>query len=151
MVSSSRSDERSPLSGIKHTGILWKILARAEAKDAGADEAVLLDTQGHVSEATSANIFWARGDALYTPSLDCGILRGITRMLVIEIAQGEDITVTEGRFKLDELRAADEAFLTSSTRELAPIRSLDDVRFPEPVPGRLTERLSELYRSRTRG
>jgi len=148
IVSGFRSDERSPLSRIKQTGILWKILARTEARRAGADDAVLLDTQGYVSEATSANMFWVRNGTLYTPSLDCGILPGITRAIVIEIAREQGITVSEGRFALDELRAADEAFLTSSTWELAPMRSLEEIPFPEGAPGPVTELLTELYRER---
>lgn len=150
VVSGFRSDERSPLSRIKQTGILWKILARTEARRAGADDALLLNTQDRIAEATSANIFWARDGALYTPSLDCGILPGITRALVIEIAREQGISVTERKFTLDELRTADEAFLTSSTWELAPIRSLGDVPFGG-APGLITRSLTESYRERLRG
>lgn len=140
---SFRSDERSPLSRIKHTGILWKIMPRAEAKRSGLDDALLLNTAGDVSEGTSANIFWAKDGSLYTPSLDCGILPGVTRSIVMEIAREHGIGVSEGRFPLDHLLSADEAFLTSSTSELVPIRSIEDTVFPG---GPITSRLLELYR-----
>lgn len=146
IVSSFRSDERNPLTGIKQTGILWKILARAEARRAGVDDALMLDTQVHVSEATSANIFWVRGNILYTPSLDCGILPGVTRAIVLDIAHEQDISAIEGKFGLDDLRAADEAFLTSSTWELAQIRSLAEKEFGTSRP--ITKKLTEKYRLR---
>ena len=143
VISSFRSDEQNPLTGIKQTGILWKILARAEAKRAGADDALILDTQGHVSEATSANIFWVRDDTLYTPSLDCGILPGVTRALVIGLAREQGLAVIEGKFTLDELLTSDEAFLTSSTWELAPIHSIAERKFKTGRP--IMEKLTELY------
>jgi len=148
-VSTFRSDEQSPLSRIKQAGILWKILARAEAKRAGMDDAVLLNTNGHIAEATSANILWMRSGTLYTPSLNCGILSGITRRIVIEIAREQGIAVVEGEFALGELGAADEAFLTSSTLEVAPIRSLNDKEFADAAPGPATRQFMELYHSRT--
>jgi branched-chain amino acid aminotransferase len=147
IVSSARSDEESPLSRIKHTGILWKMLARAEAKRAGADDALMLDTKGHVSEATSANVFWVRGGALYTPSLDCGILPGITRAVVIDIAREQGTAVREGKFPPDDLLAADEAFLTSSTWELAQIGSIAGKEFRTSRP--ITKTLTEEYKLRT--
>jgi len=148
VVSRYRADERSPLSGVKQTGILSKILARAEAVRAGADDAVLLDTRAFVAEATSSNAFWLREEKLFTPSLTCGILAGITRRIVMEIAREREIGVVEGEFALGELRTAEEMFLTSSTWEIAPVRSLDGVEFPR-ASGPITKRLQELYRGRT--
>lgn len=142
---SFRSDERSPLSRIKHTGILWKIMPRVEGKRAGFDDALLLNTAGDISEGTSANIFWVKDGILYTPSLDCGILPGVTRSLVIEIARRHGMSVSEGCFPAEYLLGADEAFLTSSTAELVPIHSIEDKVLPGgPVTGLLTG----LYRER---
>jgi len=136
---SFRSDERSPLSRIKHTGILWKIMPRVAAKREGFDDALLLNTVDDISEGTSANIFWAKNGALHTPSLDCGILPGVTRSLVIEIARQQGISISEGCFPVDHLLRADEAFLTSSTAELVPIRSIEGKVFPGgPITGLLT-------------
>ena len=146
-LSTFRSDEQSPLTGIKHTGLLWKIMARREARQAGVNDAIMLNTKSHVAEATSANAFWARDGVLYTPSLDCGILAGVTRGIVLEIAREQGIEAVEGHFAFEELLAAEEAFLTSSTWELAPIRSIDDMTFAE-APGEVTRLLTELYRDR---
>lgn len=149
LVSRSRADDRSPLSRVKQIGILPKILARAEALRLDADDGLLLDTRGYVAEATSSNAFWLREGTLFTPSLSCGILAGITRALVIEIAKNEGLTVMEGEFPLDELRRASEMFLTSSTWEIAPVHSLDGTAFGDTHPGPVTRRIAELYRQRT--
>lgn len=146
---SFRSDERSPLSRTKHTGILWKILPRAEAKRAGFSDALLLNTSGHISEGTSANAFWVRDESLFTPALECGILPGVTRSIVIEIARENGIVVREDCFPLDHLLAADEVFLTSSTAELTPIRSVEESVFPG-ASGSMTRRLTDLYREYVR-
>lgn len=145
MVSSFRSDERSPLSGLKVIGILPKIVARTEAVRGGHDDALLLDTGGRVSEATSSNAFWVRGGDLFTPSERCGILLGITRGVVMEIAARQDIRVREGEFLIEEALGADELLLTSSTWEIAPVRSLGDREYGI---GPVTRRLMEGYRER---
>ncbi|MDI6828051.1 MAG: aminotransferase class IV, partial [Armatimonadota bacterium] len=148
MVSSFRSDELSPLSRIKHTGILWKVMARAEARRVGMDDALLLNTKGHISEATAANIFWTRDKKLFTPSLDCGILAGITRAIVIEIADAVGIETAQGHFTIEELFNADEVFLTSSTRELVPVRLVGEKQYGEVAPGSMTRLLASLYQER---
>lgn len=147
---SFRSDERSPLSRIKHTGILWKILPRNEAKSRGFDDSLLMNTAGNVSEGTSANIFWAKDGVLCTPSLGCGILPGVTRAVITDIARKHGITVREGAFPLEDLLTAEEVFLTSSTSELSPVRSVEDSTFPGGAPGPITITLSGLYRERVR-
>ncbi len=144
---SFRSDERSPLSRIKQTGILWKIMPRVQAQRAGFDDALLLNTSADISEGTSANIFWTKDGALHTPALECGILPGITRSLVIQVAREHNIAVTEGCFPIEHLLSADEAFLTSSTAELVPVRSIGDTEFPG---GPITGLLTRLYRQRIR-
>jgi len=147
---SYRSDERSPLSRIKQTGILWKILPRADAVRSGFDDALLMNTAGDISESTSANTFWVRDEVLYTPSLECGILPGVTRSIVVQIAREAGIEVIEDRFPLDHLLGADEAFLTSSTAELAPVRSIEETVFPSDAPGPMTRRVMELFRDHVR-
>lgn len=146
-VSRFRIDERGPLCGVKHTGILPKILARTEAVNSGADDAVLLDTRGFVGEGTSSNLFWAKGGRLYTPSLSCGILAGVTRQVVAEIASAEKIAVEEGEFRLDVVKEAEEVFLTSSTWEIAPVRELDGSVFRGSA-GPVTTAIHRLYRKR---
>lgn len=148
IMSGFRADERSPLSGVKQIGILPKILARSEAKSAGADDAMMLNTAGFVAEATSSNAFWVKDGELFTPTLDCGILAGITRETALGIAWESGMTIHEGQFALDDLLAADEVFLTSSTWEIAPVRSLGDTVFGGPGP--ITARIAEQYRRQIR-
>lgn len=147
IVSRFPTDELSPLSGVKQIGILPKILARREACGVGADDAILLDHRGNVSEATSSNVYWVTGGKLFTPSLSCGILAGITRGIVMELAKANGLEVCEGEFELESLLSADEAFLTSSTWEIAPVASVNDVELGG-TERRVTTRLHSLYLER---
>jgi 4-amino-4-deoxychorismate lyase len=100
--------------------------AEAEARRRGADDAVFVDAAGVVLEGPTTNVWWRRERTLYTPSLDLGILAGVTRATVIELAGAAGYDVEEGGYQLDELQAADEAFTSSSVREVMPVTSLDD-------------------------
>jgi len=100
------------------------ILAKREALLDGYDEAILLDTQGLVSEASGENLFMVRGGVLHTPPLHT-ILEGITRDAVIRLAKDEGIQVIEGAITRDELYVADEVFLTGTAAEVTPIREID--------------------------
>ena len=124
------------------------ILARLELRVTGADEAMLLDSDGHVAEGATSNLFFADGTALKTPSLDGPILPGITRATVIDIAESEGIPVEEGTYAPDAVREADEAFLTNSTWEIRPVGTVDGIAVDgdgEGVAGPLTTLLSRLY------
>jgi len=147
-VSGFRVDEQSPLTRVKQTGILWRILARTNARRAGFDDALLLNTVGNVSEATSANVFWVKSGHLFTPDTDCGLLPGITRSLVIQIAETKNIPVIEGSFGLNDIFQADEVFLTNSISELVPVQSLDERVFAL-APGPVTMQLADGYRALT--
>ena len=124
------------------------ILARLELRATGADEALMLDPSGYVAEGATSNLFFVDGTALKTPSLDGPVLPGITRRTVIELAEEEEIPVEEGRYAPDDVREADEAFLTNSTWEIRPVSTVDgiDVGNADGDPaGPLTELLSRLY------
>ncbi|BCW97609.1 MAG: branched chain amino acid aminotransferase [Armatimonadota bacterium] len=144
-VSPFRIDPASPLRGVKHTGIMPKIMARRLAAEEGCQDALLLTADGFVGEASAASVFWVHGGSLFTPSLDCGILDGLTRMLVLQVASLGGIPAEEGRFSLEHLLHADEVFLTSSTWELVPVKRVGLRDFAAPRPGPLTRRLMELY------
>ena len=101
------------------------ILARLELRVTDADEALLVDGEGHVTEGATSNLFFVRDNALRTPSLDGPILPGITRRVVLELAREEGIPVEEGQYTPDEIRSADEVFLTNSTWELRPVETVD--------------------------
>jgi len=99
---------------IKSLNFLNNILAKIEAKEGGALEAVMLNEQGWIAEGTVSNVFFVRGGRLCTPSAEAGILDGITRELVIDLARGSGLEVGEGLFGVDDLLSADEVFFTNS-------------------------------------
>jgi 4-amino-4-deoxychorismate lyase len=132
-----RADAPWLLPGVKSTSYAVNIAAEAEARRRGADDAVFLDPAGIVLEGPVTNVWWRRGETLFTPSLDLGILAGVTRAAVLELAQGR-WQVREGRFHADDLRAADEAFTSSSVRELLPLASVDGTELGRgPAAGEL--------------
>jgi branched-chain amino acid aminotransferase len=132
---------------IKSSNLLNNILAAHDARRAGADEAVLFNTAGFLSEGTQSNIFFVAGGTLRTPSLDCGLLSGVTRDLVLDLAGRMGIPRQEGRYRRAELEGADEIFLTSTTREVLPISRLDGRPVGEGCPGPVTLRLHDGYRA----
>jgi 4-amino-4-deoxychorismate lyase len=113
------------LPGVKSTSYAVNMAAEAEAKRRGADEAVFVDGDGFVLEGTVTNVWWRAGDTLFTPALELGILAGVTRAALIELAQEGGFTVEEGVFPLGELLAAEEAFTSSSVREVMPLVAVD--------------------------
>jgi 4-amino-4-deoxychorismate lyase len=114
------------LGGVKSTSYAVNMAAEAEARRRGADDAVFVDASGIVLEGPTTNVWWRRERALYTPSLDLGILAGVTRATVIELAGATGYEVEEGAYDLSELQTADEAFTSSSVREVMPVTALDD-------------------------
>jgi branched-chain amino acid aminotransferase len=144
-IASGRRNEHAMTAGLKTLAYTDSVLALIEARRAGADEAIFLDTEGHCSEATASNVFiWAAG-TLVTPPLGCGALPGITRATVLELAGDLGVPTAERAFDVDELASADEAFLTSSLRGLAPLVRIGLRRIGRGTPGALTHRLSAAY------
>jgi aminodeoxychorismate lyase len=139
-TSSHRVNAGDPLLRHKTSNKLAHVLACAEAADAGADEALLLNTDGHVAEAASANVFWIRGREVRTPALDCGALPGITRGLVMEWSAALGLRVRECHAKPRELVAADAVFITLSSMGVVEAVSLDGRRLKRsPIVARLRE------------
>lgn len=131
------------LAGAKTTSYGEAFAARRLAESEGADEALLV-ASGLVLEAATANVWWRRGDELCTPATRAGVLPGVTRELVLEHE-----AVTEGAFPLHDLAAADEAFVTSSIREVMPVVSLDGKRVGNGRPGPAAARLQAALRLRS--
>ena len=125
-------------------------LAKKEAIACGYDEALLLDTEGYVSEGSGENIFIVRNGALKTTPLT-SILEGITRSSIIKIAHDEGIEVIEERFTRDELYIADEAFFTGTAAEVTPIRLVDGRSIGTGRPGKITKRLQSIFFSAVKG
>ena len=114
------------LASAKSMSYAENMAAQDSAIGAGADDALLIADDGTVLEAPTANVWWREGDQLVTPSLDLPILPGVTRGLLLEVAQQETI---EGVFPLARLLDADEVFITSSIREVMPVASVDGTTF----------------------
>jgi branched-chain amino acid aminotransferase len=120
------------------------VLAKHEVKKAGYDEAILLDAEGYVSEASGENIFMVRDRKIKTTPL-ASILPGITRDSIITLARDKGYTVLEERFTRDELYTADEAFFTGTAAELTPIREVDDRQIGAGRRGPMTEDIQETF------
>jgi len=120
------------------------ILAKREAVRSGYDEALLLDTEGYVCEATGENIFIVEGDTLKTPPLT-SILPGITRDSIMTLAKDLELKVVEQRFTRDELYTADEAFFCGTAAEVTPIREVDDRTIGKGSAGDITLRIQAAY------
>jgi branched-chain amino acid aminotransferase len=125
IISSYRRDEMSPLVGIKTLNCLPSVMARMEAEAAGADDAVLLNTQGNVAEGSTANVFVVKGNQLVTPALGQGCLPGTVRAAVLEIAPALGLEVGEDVLCQDALFEADEVFFSSAIKLLRPILNLN--------------------------
>ena len=116
---------------VKSLGRLHGILARLEARDAGVDDALLLGSDGVVTEGPTWNVFWRSGDRLFTPSLEAGVLDGVTRAAVIEVARELGIDVEETLAPREHLQEADEIFATMSSAGCVPVRELDGRVIPQ--------------------
>lgn len=135
------------LPGVKSTSYAVNMAAEAEAKRRGADDAVFT-AGGIVLEAPISNIWWRRGEVLRTPETELGVLAGITRATVLELATLTGYAVVEGAFPVDELREADEAFTSSSVRELLPVVELDGRPIGDGAPGAAARSLQAALRER---
>jgi 4-amino-4-deoxychorismate lyase len=133
------------LPGVKSTSYAVNMAADAEARRRGADEAIFVDADGVVLEGTVTNVWWRKGDLLRTPSLELGILAGVTRQTLLELAGPCGYRVEEGVFRLDDLADASEIFTSSSVREILPVVELDELQFDQ---GAAAAVLQEALRAR---
>ena len=134
-----RRNEHSAVAGLKTTSYAENVVALARARAAGADEAIFANTAGDLCEGTGSNVFVVHDGRLLTPPLSSGCLAGITRELLAEVVE-----VEERPLPLDALARADEAFLTSSTRDVVPIARVDGRPLPR-APGPVTAACAEAY------
>lgn len=150
VVSSIRRNSGSPLSRLKSANYLESILARQEARAAGVDEALCLNEKGLLAEASMSNIFLVTDGILRTPGQESGILPGITRETILELASPLGINTLEHDIRLDELSQAQEAFLTNSLIEVMPLTEIDGKPIGSGRPGSVTKRLIVAYRKMVR-
>ncbi len=146
VVSSIRRNSQSPLSRLKSTNYLESMLARQEARRMGVDEAICLNERGLLAEASMSNIFLVVDDTLKTPALESGILPGVTRETILELARESGIKILEDEIAVEELRNSREAFLTSSLIEVMPLVEVDGRPIGDGKPGEVTRKLMDEYR-----
>ncbi len=135
---------------VKSLNYLCHILAKVEGTTANADEVIMLDSAGHVAEASGMNLFVVKEDLLYTPAVWSGILKGVTRDVVIEIATEAGHRVVETIINRYDLYTADEAFFTGTAAEIAPIRMVDGRTVGAGKAGPVTRDLMARFRQYTR-
>lgn len=123
------------------------ILARLELRDAGrgVDEAIMLDTDGHVTEGATSNVFFVDGGTLKTPATELDLLPGVTRGVVLDLAREEGFPVETGRYSVADVREADEVFVTNTTWEVRPVTDVDGVTLGV---GPMTKLLARLFDER---
>ena len=131
---------------IKSCNLLNNILAVREAQAKGAAEAILLNLEGEVAEGASSNVFVVSRGIVRTPPLTAGILPGITRDVILERGAGLGLTMREATLSVADLLGADEAFITSTLKEAAPVRSVDGLPIGSGRPGPITLRILEDFR-----
>lgn len=127
------------------------ILAKREVTKAGYQEAIMLDVQGYVAEASGENLFMVRKGVVYTPALGASILGGITRDTVLQICDELKLKVVERPITRDELYIADEIFMCGTAAEVTPVREVDDRRIGSGTRGEITERVQSRYFEVVRG
>lgn len=143
-------NERSATSGLKTISYAANVRALAYAAELGAGEAIFANTSGNLCEATGSNVFVIAGGVARTPPPSAGCLAGVTRALILELCAANGIPSEEVDLPLAAIAESDEAFLTSTTREVHPIAVIDDHELPV-APGPVTARIAELFETLVAG
>jgi len=145
-IADGRRNEYSPTAGLKTLAYTDAVVALLAVRAQGADDALLLDTEGHLSEASASNIFLVKRGVVHTPPARCGVLLGITREAVLDILARLGIDVDESPLPAAAIATADELFLTNSIREIAPVATVDDRAIGSGAIGPLTARVQQAFR-----
>ena len=130
---------------IKSTNFLNNILAKRESIAAGTFDSLLLNWRDELTECTISNLFFISNGAVHTPAMDCGILDGITRAIVMMLAEEEGLPVKEGHYHLADLSQATECFLTNTSMEVMPVSWVDAFPISDGRPGPLTGRIQARF------
>ena len=142
-----RSSSPWLLGGVKSTSYAVNMAAEAEARRRGADDAVFLSNDGIVLEGPVTNVWWREGSRLLTPELGLGILAGVTRSEILRAAATAGYAIEEGRFPVERMAGAEEAFTSSSVREIMPVITLDGRAVGGGRPGAAAEALQDALRA----
>jgi branched-chain amino acid aminotransferase len=150
LVHVSRATDGTRAAGAKTSNYLSSVLALHEVKQRGCHEAIVVGPQGDVIEGATSNFFVVQGRTLRTPPLEAGILAGITRQTVMELAAARGLACEEVSLRPVDLYRADEVFITSSVREVVPVVRVDDAVVANGRPGPITREVIAAYRDLTR-
>ena len=145
LVSVKRNPKEALNPGIKTGNYLNNVLAKVEARQSGAADALMLNPTGQLTECTTSNFFFVRDQRLMTPALSCGILSGITREVVLRLARENGVLVEEGEWPSDVLQNIEEAFITGTVKMVMPVTSLDGKPIGSGKPGPVTKMMMRLY------
>ena len=153
IAASVRRCRQSTIATMKTVNHLDSVMARMEAAARGLDEALILNDDGYIAEGGGSNVFFMREGRLVTPALNSGILPGVTREVVMELAAGLGIETSQGPVGIGMVRKCDEAFVTNAVIEIMPVTEVRDesgnsVRIGGGKPGKITGQLMEAYRER---
>jgi branched-chain amino acid aminotransferase len=140
-----RNPELAQSPQIKSLSFLNNILAKQEAVQVGADDALMLNMDGYLAECTTSNIFFVKNKRLHTPAVECGILPGITREVIVELAKERGVGVEEGQYTMEQLLQADECFITNTGLEVMPISRIGDRQIGQGIRGSLTHELWKAF------
>ena len=132
---------------IKSLNYLNNILAKQEATQAQAFDGLMLNAHGYLAECTTSNVFFIKSKQLYTPALESGILPGLTREVVIQLASELGLPVEEGNYSPDQLVQADECFITNTGFEIMPVREVGNSKIGPSSPGPITKRLQDRFKA----
>jgi D-alanine transaminase len=146
----SAPDIRWARRDIKSVNLLGQVLAKKAAHDAGADEALMIDNEGYVTECGSTSFFIVRGDEIVTRPLNNDILPGVTRRAIVELCAARGLKLKQTRFTLEEALQADEAFISAASAYVLPVVKIDGHEIGTGKPGESTLRLREIYLQQVR-
>jgi D-alanine transaminase len=141
----STPDIRWARRDIKSVNLLGQVLAKKSAYDAGAQEALMIDAEGYVTECGSTSFFIVRDDEILTRPLNSDILPGVTRRAIVALCAAKELHLSETRFTLDEAMRADEAFISAASSYILPVVNIDDSDIGDGKPGKLTLKLRQIY------
>ena len=121
-------------------------MARLQAQKKNYNEAILVNTKGHIAEGSRSNIFLVKRGILYTPSLDSGCIPGIARGIILKLARQNHIRAVEAKIRIKDLLSADEAFISNSLMKIMPLVKVNGVSLSDARPGEMTQILLKRYR-----
>ena len=145
LVSIKRNSRDSLNPAVKTGNYLNNVLARIEAKRMDAEDAIMGNSMGQLTEGTTSNLFFVKEGRLLTPIKECGILTGITREKIIQLANKNSIALKEGKWPSEDLFKAEEIFLSGTVKKIIPVTVLDGRPVGKGIPGPITQKLMRLY------